>query len=528
MAGPSVVERPSETKTPRRFARQRFEALVYADLGFENGGFPINISEDGMAFQGIRVLEKNQTIRITFKLHDINESVTATAKIVWLTDSRKGGGLQFIDLPEASQRLIDNWISRQRLVGSPKESSTATIPHVEAKGLPSAPATPLVPNHGNGSAQTSTIVATPLPSSSVSIGKAAQTIPLNFIPKPEPNVKKSVSIEHSHGSADLPRASWIPTLLARNEEKHAWIGSYGLGLAASVAMIIISGVILWPLRGVLLSHLVSDHLAQTDVQSAAASTAEIPPGQTTVVEPSSDQTIVESPQLAPIANEQESLTIPAPPNVTVSAPNHPAGNPAPLVPQINQWTPSKIPVFSAAGMRPRGPASVPAQREQSVTVPPNSISEGPNELPGNGTAGGKMSSLTVKLPENSVSAVGSIEIISDPYPSIRVPAEWQGRSSRPGTSLQIGHLVSKVEPLYPQDALQHRIAGTAKVHVVIGRNGIVERAELLDGPGLLAEAALRAVQQWHYEPTILGGAAIEVEQDITVVFRITPPVPTEN
>ena len=99
---------------------------------------------------------------------------------------------------------------------------------------------------------------------------------------------------------------------------------------------------------------------------------------------------------------------------------------------------------------------------------------------------------------------------------------------RPGAGLQIGHLVSKIEPLYPQDALRQRIAGTAKVHVVIGRNGTVERAELIDGPSLLAEAALRAVQQWHYEPTILGGAAIEVEEDITVVFRIASPLPPAN
>jgi TonB family protein len=125
-----------------------------------------------------------------------------------------------------------------------------------------------------------------------------------------------------------------------------------------------------------------------------------------------------------------------------------------------------------------------------------------------------------------VSAAGSIEIIPDPYPSIRVPAESKGRLSRPGTSLQFGRLVSKIEPVYPQEALRQRVAGTVKVHVVIGENGTVERAELLDGPSLLAEAALRAVQQWRYEPTLLGSEAIEVEDDITVVFRITsPPLP---
>src|ERR1700736_221379 len=135
MGAPPIIERPSETKTPRRFARQKFESLVYADLGPGNGGFPINISEDGLAFQGIRPLEKNQTICITFKLYGIEESVTVTAKIAWLTESRKGGALQFIDLPEDSRRLINNWILLQKQNGTPKQIPIATISHVETKSL---------------------------------------------------------------------------------------------------------------------------------------------------------------------------------------------------------------------------------------------------------------------------------------------------------------------------------------------------------------------------------------------------------
>jgi TonB family protein len=524
MGARPIIERPSETKTPRRFARQKFESLVYADLGPENGGFPINISEDGMAFQGIRPLEKNQTICITFKLYGIDESVTAMAKIAWLTESRKGGALQFIDLPEESRRLINNWIMLQKQAGNPKQTPTATISHVEVKGLPFAPAVPLVADHGNSSAKTTTTVATPLPSSLVPTGKVAQTIKSKVTPKAKLKVKKSLSIQHSQGSADLKRSSRTPPPVTRDEKKRSWSRSYGLGLAASIAMMTLSAVILWQLRGVLLPYLVSENQAQTDVQSASAPTPAPPPEQPAVVEPASDPSIIEWPLSAPIANGQENLTTPAPPKVMTSAPSHPARNPTPPVPQIDHGTTSKVPVFFAGDMRPR----VPAQLEQSVTVPPSLISENTNELPGAGTAWGKISSLEVKPPENSVSAPGSIEIISAPYPSIRVPAEWKGRSFRPGTNLQIGHLVSKIEPLYPQDALRQRIAGTAKVHVVIGRNGTVERAELIDGPSLLAEAALRAVQQWHYEPTILGGAAIEVEEDITVVFRIASPLPPGN
>jgi hypothetical protein len=57
MAVPPIAEQQSRTKTPRRFARQRIESLVYVDLSAENGGFPIDICEDGVAFQGILPLK---------------------------------------------------------------------------------------------------------------------------------------------------------------------------------------------------------------------------------------------------------------------------------------------------------------------------------------------------------------------------------------------------------------------------------------------------------------------------------------
>jgi protein TonB len=104
-----------------------------------------------------------------------------------------------------------------------------------------------------------------------------------------------------------------------------------------------------------------------------------------------------------------------------------------------------------------------------------------------------------------------------------VPEDWKGRSAQPGTSFRIGHLMSKVEPVYPQDALRQQMAGRVKLHVIIGRDGAVESAKVLEGAGLLNEAALRAVQQWRYEATLLGGEAIEIEQDITVAFRISSP-----
>jgi hypothetical protein len=37
----------------------------------------------------------------------------------------------------------------------------------------------------------------------------------------------------------------------------------------------------------------------------------------------------------------------------------------------------------------------------------------------------------------------------------------------------------------------------------------------------LRNAALQAVQQWRYQPTLLGSTPVEAEEDVTIVFRMT-------
>src|ERR1017187_6964119 len=112
-SAPITADQPSGNKHPWRAPRQRIETLMYVDLGLENGGFPINVSEDGMAFHGIRPMEKDQRIHIKFKLPGLSNSVESAAQIAWLNDLRKGGGLRFIDLPEDTRILIKEWISQR-------------------------------------------------------------------------------------------------------------------------------------------------------------------------------------------------------------------------------------------------------------------------------------------------------------------------------------------------------------------------------------------------------------------------------
>jgi protein TonB len=94
---------------------------------------------------------------------------------------------------------------------------------------------------------------------------------------------------------------------------------------------------------------------------------------------------------------------------------------------------------------------------------------------------------------------------------------------RSKTNLQIGPVLSRVEPLYPLEAVHQHLEGTVKLHVIVGLTGAVDRVELKNGPILLANAARIAVQQWRYKPTLLRNVPVESEEDVTVVFRLSRP-----
>lgn len=79
-------------------------------------------------------------------------------------------------------------------------------------------------------------------------------------------------------------------------------------------------------------------------------------------------------------------------------------------------------------------------------------------------------------------------------------------------------LVGRVNPVYPPLAQMMRLSGVVRLRAIIGRDGAVERVEVLSGNAILAQAAVTAVRQWRYEPTRLDGQPVEVETSVTVTF----------
>jgi protein TonB len=91
---------------------------------------------------------------------------------------------------------------------------------------------------------------------------------------------------------------------------------------------------------------------------------------------------------------------------------------------------------------------------------------------------------------------------------------------RQAGSVQAGCLCSKVAPIYPPLARQTRVSGTVRLHAIIGEDGSIQSLEVMAGHPLLIQAALDAVKQWRYKPTVLNGKPVEVDTTIDVIFNL--------
>ena len=87
-------------------------------------------------------------------------------------------------------------------------------------------------------------------------------------------------------------------------------------------------------------------------------------------------------------------------------------------------------------------------------------------------------------------------------------------------NVQSARLVNKVQPVYPALARQARIEGVVRLHAIIGKDGSIEQLEVISGHRLLQQAALDAVRQWVYQPTLLEGKPVEVDTTIDVAFQL--------
>ena len=89
-----------------------------------------------------------------------------------------------------------------------------------------------------------------------------------------------------------------------------------------------------------------------------------------------------------------------------------------------------------------------------------------------------------------------------------------------GGNVQESKLVNRVSPVYSPLALQARLSGVVHLQAVIGKDGRVVDLKVIGGHPLLIPAALEAVKQWVYQPTMLNGNPVEVMTTVDVKFEL--------
>ena len=103
---------------------------------------------------------------------------------------------------------------------------------------------------------------------------------------------------------------------------------------------------------------------------------------------------------------------------------------------------------------------------------------------------------------------------------------------RVGGNIQAPLKIKDVAPVYPQDALAANVRGVVILEITVGTDGTVTDAAILRHVALLDQAALDAVRQWVFRPTLLNGAPVPVIMTVTVNFtqsdkqEPSPPPPT--
>lgn len=102
-----------------------------------------------------------------------------------------------------------------------------------------------------------------------------------------------------------------------------------------------------------------------------------------------------------------------------------------------------------------------------------------------------------------------------------VAAGCQGAQPvRVGGNIAVPMKLRDVKPAYPDVAMAQKIEGVVIVQALIGCDGKVADATILRGVPELTDAALGAVRQWEYRPTLLNGAPVPVLMTVTVTFAL--------
>ncbi|MCY4585953.1 MAG: M56 family metallopeptidase [Bryobacterales bacterium] len=96
-----------------------------------------------------------------------------------------------------------------------------------------------------------------------------------------------------------------------------------------------------------------------------------------------------------------------------------------------------------------------------------------------------------------------------------------GTLERVGNGVSAPRLLNKVEPVYSEEAREAKVQGTAVLKVEVWPDGKAHNIRVVRGLGSgLDEKAVKAVEQWEFEPGLKDGEPVRVAATVEMNFRM--------
>jgi len=132
------------------------------------------------------------------------------------------------------------------------------------------------------------------------------------------------------------------------------------------------------------------------------------------------------------------------------------------------------------------------------------------------------------IPRGSFEGIGSVipvpierpPVVAPPPPPPPPAPKASSGPIRVGGNVELANLIFQAKPEYPPIARQARVQGAVVMEATISKDGSVVDLRVVSGNPLLNEAAIAAVRQWRYKPTLLNGEPVEVITTITINFAL--------
>jgi len=184
---------------------------------------------------------------------------------------------------------------------------------------------------------------------------------------------------------------------------------------------------------------------------------------------------------------------------------------------------------------PKPPRAVaPPPEQQIAAIRPEAFNDAlrqPRQMPDRAmiiaepmptTATGPVISGTLPGLEGGVIAefVSQTQVVPPPPPAPAAVPEPPAGPVAVSSGVQAAKIIKRVLPIYPHLARTAEISGAVQLQAIIAADGSIAELNVISGHPMLIAAAVDAVKQWRYRPTVLSGKPVPVNTQIEVNFTL--------